>query len=141
MKKGQILRKWSKIQKICVLCSLELLEGKVPLYFWFLAIWSRYEPILVFRPESKNCLFWAKMGRFWHQNKIWDSENYLYLNGNKKLCQYPQYHPFLTKETDLNTLIPLFIEAPCMILLCHYMIPDSPIWKVWLKFVLLSRET
>ena len=114
-KKWQNFEQMVENQKKWVLCSLELWEGTVPLYFWFSAIWSRYEPILILSPESQKCLFWAKMGHFWPQNKIWDFENYLYLNGNKKLCQYPQYHPFLTKETDLNTLIPLFFEAPCMI--------------------------
>ena len=62
----------------------------------------------------KNGYFWPKMGYSWPQNEIGDFQNYFHLNGNKKLCQYLQYLPSLNTESNLKTLIPLFVEAPCI---------------------------
>ena len=58
--------------------------------------------------ENLSFHFGVKNSHFWPQNKIWDFQNYFHLNGNKKLCQYLQYHPFLTTESNLKKLIPPF---------------------------------
>ena len=121
---------------ISLLRSLELYKfenTKCLYFFWFSVNWFRYGPIQVFYSDCWKWIFLTKNGPFLTQKWNLRFPKLLSSAWQQKLCQYLEYHPFLTIVSNLKTLIPLFLRHPVFVFKAGLLFALSPFNSVHSK--------